>query len=703
MKTLYDRVNYKKQLVNKLRKYFDFDTLEEQFKKFINGFIVKGAQEGKSDGIVLDLNKAYSELNRLLHKHDGKIFIPKNITIAEDISNMADEMPEDSNMYLTYLNTLITMEDGPITIDKLRDRCARLCSLPEFADEQDPNKKKIKFYALYAASATLTEIVYEHNGIYRNPNNLRNIMNKTFYAKETTLGELADEDKVLYEEFNNAKQKSIKTFLPFLLLKSRNGLISIETVQDEYNRILDTNLFGPNTEVRSKIEFEKIYQALQLTLAENGDIVTYDDKDRILKKYSKNIPRVETQAKINAILSSKETYTEESLADLFEESLKEEEKDKSEIEKLEQLIDFEIAYCSIVKEIKQRNGNCNSQEAVDAYNRALGNIEKYREMCRKQIKSPFLIFPKKEKGKEDEIYADFLNSTKSEIENISSTLTIEKICELVGKVKAYRELYDIVKDPTKRRELEDVKFDVIANKITGLDPCELLYLRNITPVEIMKIENKVGDEISVREVGSLKIYALRQPGGKPTRTDTVSTKEYEVTKIYHSTREKDEEPKVRKFRVFSQNINGEEIMEDSVLRNIFANEIFSDVSLEAAQTENGGAIATAQYVKTNKGERAKIFFDDDMVAACMRMNDSMNEYDDLVGNKSENRYVAKRIKNGALVGNSNVRLSKGYASKIMEHVSGDNPERDVLFAFEWSDIEKKRTIFDTIARSRNVR
>ena len=76
MYSLYDRVNYKKQLVDKSKNYFDFDILDEQYRKFIDGFF-RGTISEK-DKVILYASKAYSDLNRLLHLNDGKITMPRS-------------------------------------------------------------------------------------------------------------------------------------------------------------------------------------------------------------------------------------------------------------------------------------------------------------------------------------------------------------------------------------------------------------------------------------------------------------------------------------------------------------------------------------------------------------------------------------------------------------------------------------------------
>lgn len=697
MNSLYDRLNYKKQLVDKSKNYFDFNVLEEQFKKFVKGFFWGSAPE--KDKIILYSSKAYSELNRLLHEHDGKIVMPRNIVLGETISKLADEMEKDSNNYFAYFNALLSMGNGSLTIAELRDRFARFISLPEFSEEQSPEIKREKICALYAASGTLTEIIEENNGVVKNVDKLRDIEAKTYYAKKGTLENLSDEEKDLYERLNNAKTRGIKNFLPAFLLKPQNGVISVKTVQEEYNRVLRLGIFGPNMDFKSKIELEKIYTAIQYTLLEKEGAINYKSRDVFLKEYLNNIPKVEDQAKISAILSSADSFSEESLKELFGESIEYDESDK--IRAKETSVDFEIAYCAIINEIKRRGGNCSSKEAKAAYKRALNTIEKYRVEYSKRTKSPFLVFPKHEPGKEDEIYLSLLSEVTRNMEENATTDNIEWLCESVGRVKAIRELYDIIKNPTKRRELDEVKFDVnVSEAVTGAEVCELQYIKNAEPRFIMTIENSVGDEIEVTELGKLGYATLRQPNGKPTYADNMTTKEYEIKKTYFSEQEKDTDPIVRKFRVFSTTIDSDSISSDKALRDIYANQIFSDLSLESAISNNGRAIAVADYTNTSKGKVLQVSFDENMVGACRSMERMFDEYSEAENKRGVKRHLVKRIQNGSLVGNSSIPLSKGYASKIMGHVNGERPEKDVLFAFEWSDIEKKRTIFDLLARSR---
>ena len=697
MYSLYDRVNYKKQLVDKSKNYFDFDILDEQYRKFIDGFF-RGTISEK-DKVILYASKAYSDLNRLLHLNDGKITMPRNIVLGESVSNMADEMEKDPNLYLAYFNSLLSMGNGVLTVSELKERVARFFTLPEFSEEQSPEIKRQKVCALYAASGTLTEIIEENNGVLKNTDRLRDIESKTFYAKKASLEELSDEDRNLYERLNQAKINGIKNFLPVILLKPQNGVISIDSVQEEYNRLLGLEVFGPNMDFKTKVEFEKIYAAIQYTLLERDGAIDYNSRDLIFRDYFKNISKVEGEATISAILSSRDSFSEESLAELFGESMKKDETD--EIKAKETSVDFEIAYCAIVNEIKRRGGSCSSKEAKEAYKRALDTIERYRVDYRKRTRSPFLVFPKHEPGKEDEIYLSLLNETTTNMEENASTNNIEWLCESVGRIKAIRELYDIIKNPIKRRELDDVKYEVNAREsITGAEVCELQYLKNAENSSIVTIENSAGDEIEVIELGKLGYATLRQPNGKPTFTDSMTIKEYEIKKTYLSEQEKDAAPLARTFRVFSPRIDGSLILKDKTIQKIYADQIFSDMSLEAALEFNGGAIATVEYSRTDKGLVPQISFDENMVGACRKMNRMLDEYAEAEDKKGVKRFFAKKIQNGSLVGNSNIPLSNGYASKIMGHTNGSISENDVLFAFEWSDIEKKRTIFDLIARSR---
>lgn len=696
---IYNKLNYRKQLINKTRRYFNFDILEEEYKKYDTLFTSKEMEQKDKDTILFNTNQAYSELNRLLHTYDGEIVVEKALNIRTDIDEMYLKMDPDQNKYLTYFSTLITMGKGPITMQELESRYNRMCQLPEFSSYTTIEEKNLKERELRAATYVIAELIKENGGSYRHPEELRDIELKTYYAKRASIDELSDEDVKILKKINQAKVMALKRFIPDILLKPDKGVITTDTVNKQYNEILSSDLFGPNTEIEVKMELEKIYQAIQLTLSENEGVIAYDDINKILRTYENNIPKVEHQAKIKTILSTKERITEESLAEMFEIALDENEDD--EIRKLENVIDFEIAYCAIVKEIKRRNGSCTSQEATEAYNRALENVEKYRSIYRKKTKSPFLVFPKKEKGKEDEIYTDLLRTTKQKIEEISSVTRMEEIAELVGRVKAYGELYDIVKDPTKRRELEEVKFDVDASMYAdGYGVCDLQYIRSTNPTDIATLENSVGDEIRIVETGRLGFSAMRQPNGQPNYTDSITTKEYEVVKVYHSTCEKDEKPQVRRFRVFSTYIDKNVLEKDPVIAGVYANQIFSDMSLEAAEEKNGGAIATAQYENSSVGKKPKIYFDSEMVSACIKMKSVLKEYSDYEEKIGMRRVPAKRMKNGALVGNSSVKLSNGYATMIMSHINADNPKNDELFAFEWSDIQKKRTIFDTITRSR---
>ena len=697
MISLYDRVNYKKQLVDKSKNYLDFDVLEDQYKRFSKGFF-KGSI-ADNDKIILYVSKAYSDLTRLLQEHSGRIEMPRNIVLGETVSNMADEMEKDPNNYLVYISTLLSMGDGVLTINELKERVARLYALSEFSEEPSSEVRKDKISALYAASGVLTELIEENNGVIKNPDEIRKVESKTFYAKSDSLDELTSEDRELYDKINKAKIRAISNFLPLILIRPEKGIITADSIQNEYNRIMKLGIFGPNMDFESKIEFEKIYAATQYTLLEKGGAIEYNNRGSILMNFSKNISKVEDQAKISAILSSRDSFSEDSLAEAFEKVLDIDESDK--IKAVETTIDFQIAYCAVINEIKSRGGDCSSREAKAAYKRALDSIEKYRLEYRKQTRSPFLIFPKDEKGKEDNIYLNLLLDTATNIEENATTNNLDWLCELVGRQKAIKELYDVVKNPIKRRELDDVKYDVnVSEAINGLEVCDIQYIRNASPEAMITLSNSAGDEIEVSETGKLGYATLRQNTGQPTFSDSMTVKEYEIKKTYLSEQEKGHDPVVKKFKVFSPMIDVDAISSDDRLKTIFADQIFSDMSLEAALETNGGAIASAEYTKNGQKTKPQIYFDENMVGACRMMTQMLEEYSEAEEKKGVKRYLAKKLRNGALVGNSNIQLSRGFASKIMGHVNGDTSDKDTLVAFEWSDIEKKRTIFDLIARSR---
>lgn len=222
------------------------------------------------------------------------------------------------------------------------------------------------------------------------------------------------------------------------------------------------------------------------------------------------------------------------------------------------------------------------------------------------------------------------------------------------------------------------------------------------------LKNSMGDKINVTEVGKLGYSAVEKYNGKdPIFSDTLTNLLYLITKTYHSTENQNEPQKEKQFLVFSKYLIPIDIEEDPVLYSLYADQIFSDISLETAIEKNGRLIGTPIIYKNKEtgDSEYNIVFDRNALAACIELDSAIKEFKDI--SKSDNNEktsepkVVKRIKGRTLIGNSNVPLSKGYATAVIVHANGRPHEEDVMIAFEWSNKERTKTIFNLIKSLKN--
>lgn len=707
MDPIYARMNFVKQLIIKNHPELTIDIAKGRLDHFLSGFVIRpGEKRRDAEEITFAVCRAYAKVAKMLHENNGTIREKKRFEFSKEIVELDREIPDDPNNFLAYFTYLIKMDRTPLTAEELKRRFAKTYELPEFEDVGTPEERRRKESALLAAYSVLSAIIEKnaakhkddssYTGEYEDPDKLIVVEGKTYYESEGGLQALSADEKATFEEISAAKKVALKNFLPTLLLKAK-GEITPETIRDRYEEILEMLPYGDNTDFRTLVDMERIYQAVQLTLAENGGRISTESRAKILTTYERNIPKVRSQAAISMIFNGKTVLYQETIEEYLEELARRED-GVSEIDDIEGLIDIEIAYCILTREINRGGGMCNNQQAREVYRAALDRIEQYKEPHRREMKSPFKVFPRESIPNIDSVYLKYLKDAQLQIEEASSQGDIEGVLSIAALAKVQREAYDIVSDPDKRRELEEVSFEVDqSGRALGNSICEIQYVKELNPTDIMTLENSVGDEIIVTRTGKLGFGAMRQPSGKVTYGDPYTTNEYLITKVYHSRAKAGEPVEQRDFTVFSKTILASEIEEDPILYSVYANQIFSDLSLEAACEKNWGTLASGSMIRRDGKMVPEIYFDSYTLDACRTLKRVLEEYeaaceDDLLIPKT-----VKRTNSHAVLGNANVRLKDGYGTKAILHVLGGKSENDTLHAFEWSDIRKRETILDAIS------
>lgn len=697
MKLILEKINYVKILVPKSSTTFNFETLYEGFNKFRSR--LKPSDKYRDD-IMVEVYKKYASLNKLLHERNGMIERNRRLMLAEEVTNMINASKEDSNRYLPYFSMLATIEDEPLTIETLQKRFERIKKTHEFTDDIDDKEILKREQALLVAYFVLSKIIEENGGIYNNPDRLMEMEAIIINSPEKNITWETKEDTDIYEEINQAKTKSAKKFLPVILLKPINGKISKETIEKNYNVFLDLNPFGKNIDHNTKAEFETIYQSIQNKVSEYANPI--NNKKDIINTYGENTQNVDLKVAISMMLRDNPVISSSVVLITLKDLLDNKGEKEEDISNIIKSLDIEFCYIVLDDFIKNNNGKCTSEEAREILKNSIEKIEEYKQAYKRENKNPLNIFPINSGQTVDERYYSLLYDIRNNMKTNSKT--IEDIYRQKGLIELCKEYYNIVKNPEKRRELENIKFDVDqSDNYYDIGISDIQCIRNSEKRDIITLENSVGDKINITEVGKLGYSAMeRNDGEGAIFTDATTTSLYLVTKQYHNTECEGKFKKEKQFLVFSEYLVPTEIKEDPILYSLYADQIFSDISLETAIEKNGRLIATPTICKCKEtGENIyNINFNKNTLSACIELVRAMNEFDDITDLKDKNSEseskVLKRIKGGTLIGDSNVPLSKGYASTVMIHENGKPHEDDVMLGFEWSNKERVKTIFNLI-------
>ncbi len=692
MNSIFSKVNYNRQLA-------EIPNATELTVDMLNMRFDNLRKFAKDDDpvAIMNLYLAYDRILRAIYENGGAIQEVNRKNLSREVAALSHEF-DNNNRYLTYFNLLLCEIGKPLTSENLKKLYSKVENMPEFTNEflseDERNERKRTLLAVYSV---LMQVIEQNGGVYENTNDLREVELQTIYASKDDIGALSEEKLEVLDTLNKAKLESVKRFLPTILLNPENGLITSETVENRYNEFKQLELFGPNVTFEILQEMEKVYQAIRYSVVNRRDDITIEDRKDIIDNYYGNIPKVDTTSQIILMLSKNQVISQKILEDELSKLLENANKTKNSLARYDAMIDIQVAYASIIAAIQNENGKCSKEDAIDAYNTALKRIEENRRMYLKSYSNPFQIFDRDSDSSEDEQYIEMSKKTEEKIEASGNMGNLEDIYRAAAMQKIYRELYDIIKDPIKRKEMEAVDFEVDqSSKYTDLGICDLSYLRTTSAETPIIFNNAMGDRIEVVHTGKLGFGMLRNNSGRATYSDSSTIEEYEITKTYFSRQGIDKKPKVKKFKVFSPYIQVARIR-DPEFYSAYADKIFSDISLNSAIENNGGLIAGLNYVIDKTGrEVPQIYFDQNALCACIDLKDGIDEYERKAEKEFYPRLVAKRLRDGALVGQSSIRVKNGYASKIMYHRNGDRPENDVIMAYEWSDVEKENDLFTRI-------
>ncbi len=702
MEPIFKKINYVKVLVPKSLTFYNFETLYEEFNKFRNSINKK---DKNRDDVMIEVYKTYSALNKLLHDRNGEIKQKKKLMLGEEITNMIKSSKDLSNSYLPYFSMLSTIDDEPITLEILQKRYERIKKTHEFSEDINDEEALKREQCLLVAYFILSKILEENDGEYTEPDRLMEMQATILHSHDKNIIWESKEDSSTYKEINDAKIESVKKFLPAILLKSIDGKTSKETIEKNYKTFLSLNIFGKNIEHNTKIEFETIYQSIKNKISEYITPISDDDKKNIINSYEKNIPNVDLEVAISMMLKDNSILSSNIVLITLKDFIN--QKNDEDISSIEKLLNAEFNFIVLDKLIKENGGKCTSKEANDMLEKSIKKIEEYKQIHRKENKNPIDMFPKDFEQTLDERYYSLLYDIRNNMK--TKPKTIEDVYSQMGLAELCKEYYNVVNKPEKRKELENIKFDVDqSDNYCDIGICNIQCIRNSEKKDVLMLENSIGDKINVTEVGKLGYSAVEKYNGKdPIFSDTLTNLLYLVTKTYHSTENQNEIQKEKQFLVFSKYLIPMDIEEDSVLYSLYADQIFSDISLETAVEKNGRLIGTPIIYKNKEtgDNEYNIVFDRNALAACIELDKAIKEFKDISksdnnGNTSEPK-VVKRIKGRTLIGDSNVPLSKGYATAVMVHENARPHEEDVMIAFEWSNKERTKTIFNLIKSLKN--
>lgn len=709
---IYRRYNVEKSLVNN-NTVINFSLLDEHLKDQI-GNKVNMIKHMKKDNIAIAdfLYTAYyvahARLAKLLHSVPGNelsVNTGKGYDLGKLVTKMLSEQSEESSeRYAGYFNGLATKTVDPLTIEILEKRALEMLDTAEFSDINTFDDRK---EILQVAYSTLYQLLKNNDGRIENPQEYMDVMTKTFFNPDKDK-DLSDKEKEIYTQIKKAELEAIYDFLPKILLAPINGVIDKSTIESRYKEFKSSNMQRSIDDVKYLRNLETVYQSVLMSVLEKGGNVSKVEAESIIDSYKENIPKVKNQVIISTLLGENRTFNVQELNEKLKSIL---ENDESEgIREIEDRMQLETLYGVLINTIRLNGGSASTDVLKNAMSQAQADLEVFKEYARRENRSPFKIYPVMSDKTPDEIYEIKLKELEKELISAIESGDVQGAQVILANANIYKELLEPAKNVDRRREEELITYDVDATKGRSIDSlsiglCDIQLIRLGEPEEVITMENNVGDTIQVTRVGRFGYAAMRKHDGEPFFTDSMTTQEYLVTKTYNSRAKDGEAPEVKTYRVFSKTLIPNEMTKRDEVYSIYANQIFSDLSLEAAEKYNGGLIATVSpdVIGKDGTKKAQISFDPNTLDACLELERKMRECDQAEKSSVIERRKVKSVNNRlALVGNSNVELPKGYATRVFLHDTSGDKREDVLFAFEWSNAQKNKTIVD-IVRNADIR
>jgi len=704
---IYKRYNIEKSLVN-LHSAINLDILQENLNRQIISKLelVRSSKDNIAlmDYLYTSYYVAHARIAKLLNSIPEKeITCDSASELGKRVVGMLEEQEDmPSDRFFAYFNALATKKNEPLTASKLDKRVIEMIETSEFADEDSFEDRKV---ILQVAYSVLDKLIAHSGDSIENPQKYMSVLSKTFYSNGEVEG-LSDEEKEIFEQINSAKKEAVEGFLLNILLSPEDGEISRETVEKRYKRFIDLDILNSNSDIEYRRNVETIYQAVQASIVERDGKISRLRCDEIRSSYKEKIPSIRNQVIVSLLLGENRTFSVEELDERLKSVL-----DNMGESSTEDRMDLKNIYGLLVSTIQSKEGIATTEDLKNAMSKSVSSMEIHREGIRKMHRSPFKIYPMNSTKTPEEIYEEKLIELENDLDDAISEGNIQKAQMIMATAQVFKELIEPAKNLDRIREEELVSYEVDATRGHERDSlrigvCDVELIRLGEPENVITMENSVGDTISVVRVGRFGYAAMRKPDGTPLFNDNMSTQEYLVTKKYNSRARDGKEPETRTFRVFSKTLIPEEMVKSEEIYSIYANQIFSDLSLEAAAENNGGLIASVspRVMRKDGTIGPEIAFDINTLDACLTLEEKVREYEDAEKENASGRKKIKSIGHLALVGNSNLEVSDGFATRILLHDTvapqeSEEDKRDVIFAFEWSDVQKKKTIFDIVRDS----
>ena len=711
---IYGRFNIEKSLVN-VHRVTNIEILGQVLDEQIRGKVemIKNAKKGNkalTDYLYTGYYVGHARIAKLLYDTPNReIQADTGSDLGRLVISMLEEQEDvPSTRFVGYFNALATKTNDTLTQEILDKRAIDMIETSDFSSSTEFEKRR---EILQVAYSVLSNIIEKNNGQVENPQELMNVMVKTFFVQDPE-AELTDREKEVFSQIRDSKNEATYDFLPKILLAPDDGKINRDTLESRYRNFLELDFMNNNGDTRYRRDVETIYQSLLMSLLERGGEISRAEADTLMNIDKEMTAKVRNQVVVSMLLDEDRTFTAQELEEKFATILGDDTEENKD--NIEDTMELKLIYGVLLDSIRRNGGTATTGTLKYAMATSQADLEAFKEYARKENRSPFKVYPIRSEKTPEEMYEEKLSELEKKLNEAIAVGDIQEAHVILATANVYKELIEAANNVDRRREEELVTYEVDATrgKSDGafeIGLCDVELLRLGVPEEVITMENNVGDTINVTRVGRFGFAAMRKEDGSPLYTDNMSTQEYLITKTYNSRTKEGEKPESKTFRVFSRTLIPADIKQSDEIYSIYANQIFSDLSLEAAEKYNGGLIAAVfpDIIKPDGTNVTEIAFDSNTLSACLELEKRIKEYDRAEATTNIGRRRVKGINNRlVLVGNSNIGLSKGYATRIFLHEAapeeGEEKKEDVLFAFEWSDEPKKKTLLD-IVRNADLR